>query len=114
MYAFLLMLTMSTSVIFIISKIQTIAHSLSEENTQTIFYMVKNDIENEFFQPIAVSDTIAQDLELRALFDPQLSSAGEDRSEEVVEILGSIQKAFGYKMLFAICDATGTTIRTKD
>ena len=44
----------------------------------TIFYMVKNDIENEFFQPIAVSDTIAQDLELRALFDPQLSSAGED------------------------------------
>ena len=53
---FLLMLTMSTSVIFNISKIQTIAHSLSEE---------------------------------------------------VVEILGSIQKAFGYKMLFAICDATG-------
>lgn len=51
---------------------------LSEENAQTIFYMVKNDIENEFFQPIAVSDTIAQDLELRALFDPQLSSAGED------------------------------------
>ena len=80
---------------------------LSEENAQTRFYMVKNDIENEFFQPIAVSDTIAQDLELRALFDPQLSSAGEDRSEEVVEILGSIQKAFGYKMLFAICDATG-------
>lgn len=28
-------------------------------------------------------------------------------TEEVVEILGSIQKAFGYKMLFAICDATG-------
>lgn len=110
----LFLLMLSTSVIFNISKIQTIAHSLSEENTQTIFYMVKNDIENEFFQPIAVSDTIAQDLELRALFEPQLSSAGEDRSEEVVEILGSIQKAFGYKMLFAICDATGTTIRTKD
>ena len=59
----LFLLMLSTSVIFNISKIQTIAHSLSEEG---------------------------------------------------VEILGSIQKAFGYKMLFAICDATGTTIRTKD
>ena len=75
---FLLMLTMSTSVIFSTRKIQSISNELSKENTESIFYMIKNNIENEFYQPIAVSDTIAQNLSLMELFDPQITPADRD------------------------------------
>ena len=104
---FLLMLTMSTSVIFSTRKIQSISNELSKENTESIFYMIKNNIENEFYQPIAVSDTIAQNLSLMELFDPQITPADRDVTSDVVEILDSINKAFGYKIFFAICDNTG-------
>lgn len=102
----MLIIILGTSVVFNIRGIQKIAVNLSKENTNTIFYKVKNEIENEFFHPLAVSDALAENVELKKLFDPKVTPISEDTTGEIVNILEPMYKAFGYAMMFAASDAT--------
>jgi len=102
----MLIIILSTSVFFNIKGLQRIANSLSKENTNTIFYKVKNEIENEFFHPLAVSDALAENVELKKLFDPEITPVSENMTENVVSILEPMYKAFGYTMMFAASDST--------
>lgn len=102
----MLIVILSISIGFNIRGINRIANILSKENSNTIFYKVKNEVEKEFVHPLAVSDALAENDELKKLFDPEVTPTSEDTTEDIVSILEPMYKAFGYTMMFAASDAT--------
>lgn len=98
--------SMSASIISCVVSIGRISDKNGESNSQLVANMVSSGIENEFLRPIVVSETMSEDYSLKEYMKKSGEDSPESIEEEIAAYLDSIRSGFGYKMVFAVCDAS--------
>lgn len=101
---FMLVVTLSLSLVINIRTIQNIAEQNKKENSETKFLVIRNGIEYELLKPILISDTLAQDTSLKNLLIESKKDPNKDISDGVSTVLNAIQNGFNYKTAFTVSE----------
>ena len=103
---FMMVLTMSFSLLHTVSTIRNFVSENEDDDFRNVFLLVENDIERETMKPITVSDALAHNATLIALFSDDTITDPTVISDEVATVLSSLRDGFAYDMVFAADDST--------
>ena len=101
---FIMVISMSASIISCLVSIRRISAVNSEQSSQTVAHMVNDRLEKEFLRPIVVAETMSKDYSLQKLLMKSGDFSARDAEAGMVSYLHSIQNGFGYQMAFAASD----------
>ena len=104
--AFLVLLTMTFSLLISILNVRNITEENYKGDFENFFMMVENRMESDLIKVIMVSRTLARNSTLTELFSDGHNTDGETVGYEVSAILSPVQSALGYDMVFALDDDT--------
>lgn len=104
---FIMTISMSASVVSCILSIRRISSENSESDSMLLAHMVSDSVEREFIEPIIVSKTMSNDDTLRQYMELGQNTSPKSVEDKISIYLDSIRNAFGYQMVFAVCDQSG-------
>lgn len=107
---FLLIGIMLSSILAsMLSSIHIIRKKTNEnsiQRTHILAAQIHDNILNEMIRPINVSQTMANDDSLMKLMEMSKDTSPKTIEQDMADYLESIRSAFGYQMVFAVCDKT--------
>lgn len=100
----IMVISMAASIVTCIISIDRISDDMEESDSKTIAHMVSDSIDIAFLEPITVAETMSNDYSMLQNMKKSGEISPTYVEEDFAEYLESIREAFGYQMVFAVCD----------